>query len=124
MPNVPQEEVQDFPMQQIEEEVPHEEVPQISEGQLSIFETPIGETLIDDDVVRDRLQEAIENEKPKKKKKSVITNLIFLAINVVVLVFIISSLLKDTENFSLSKIVAEQGKKLWWLACAWVFYTF
>ncbi|MBR2909931.1 MAG: flippase-like domain-containing protein [Clostridia bacterium] len=121
MPNVPKESVHNFSAKETErsEEVFSEDISlQVSEGQLSIFESPIGETLIDDDVVRDKLQEAIENEKPKKKKKSVITNLIFLAINLVVLFFIINSLLKDTENFSLSKIVAEQGKKLWWLAGA------
>lgn len=84
------------------------------EGQISIFEDVSG-AMIDESLARERLEEAIESQKPKKKKKSIITNLIFLAINLIVLGFIISACLNEAGGVPLSKIITSQGKKLWWL---------
>lgn len=89
---------------------------EVCEGQVSVFDsTEIGETIIDPELVEERLKEAIETEKPKKKKKSIITNLLFLALNVFVLAFIIKTFLNETDGVSLKSIISMQGNKLWWL---------
>jgi len=95
---------------------PEEEVVvQVSEGQMSVFDGEITDSMIDPTLAEEKLKEAIETEKPKKKKKSIITNLIFLAINVLVLGFIISACLNEADGVPLDAIFAQQGKKLWWL---------
>ena len=100
----------DFSEQNIQEEAV------VSEGQISIFENVAQDAMIDEQVARDRLEEAIEAEKPKKKRKSVITNLIFLAINIAIMFFIIRSGLKEANGMPFSKIIHTQGVRLWWLA--------
>ncbi len=88
----------------------------ISEGQISLFQSSEGGAMIDEQIARDRLKEAIESEKPKKKRKSTITNLIFLFINLTIMFFIIRSGLKEANGMPFSQIIATQGKRLWWLA--------
>lgn len=87
----------------------------VSEGQISLFEDVNKDAMIDEQIAREKLSEALETEKPKKKRKSIITNLIFLAINLFVLGFIINSCLKETDGISFSEIVETQGSRLWWL---------
>ena len=82
----------------------------VSEGQISIFDNITEGAMIDESVAREKLKEAIETEKPKKKRKSIITNLIFLAINICVLGFIINSCLQETGGVSaLSEFFKTQG---------------
>lgn len=87
----------------------------ISEGQVSFFDDVEKDAMIDESLAREKLSEAIETQKPKKKRKSIITNLIFLAINVCVLGFIISACLKETDGISIKEIIQTQGSRLWWL---------
>ena len=88
----------------------------VSEGQISIFDNITEGAMIDESVAREKLKEAIETEKPKKKRKSIITNLIFLAINICVLGFIINSCLQETGGVSaISEIFKNQGSRMWWL---------
>lgn len=87
----------------------------ISEGQVSFFEDVEKDAMIDESLAREKLSEAIETQKPKKKRKSIITNLIFLVINVCVLGFIINACLKETNGISIKEIVQTQGNRLWWL---------
>lgn len=96
------------------DKVPEENQDTVLDGQMSVFEDVSG-AIIDESAARERLEEAIESEKPKKKKKSIITNLIFLAINLCVLGFIISACLNEAGGVPLSKIISNQGSKLWWL---------
>ncbi len=106
-----------------EEQIPHEENNETRpieneqiEGQLSAFDDSLEGSMIDESVAREKLQEAIETQKPKKKRKSLITNLIFFAINILVMGIIIGAFVKDANGISLSALVHTQGKKLWWLA--------
>lgn len=87
----------------------------VSEGQMSIFNSTLSDTIIDESVAREKLKEAIETEKPKKKRKTIITNVIFLIINVCVMGFIISACLKETGGMPLKNIIQMQGSKMWWL---------
>jgi len=86
----------------------------VSEGQISMFED-IDDSMIDKSLVEARLKEALEKEKPKSKKKSLITNLIFLAINILVMFFIIRTCMGETKGVPLKEIIKNQGNKLWWL---------
>lgn len=74
----------------------------------------IKDALIDVDAAQERLNEA-EKKDPKKKKKSFIWNLIFLIINVLFMVFVLKSLLKENAGSSLGEVIAQQGTKLYWL---------
>lgn len=112
MQGVPEEQVQDFDVQDVQEQ---EVVNEVSEGQVSIFDDDLSEAMIDQSLARQRLQEALENEKPKKKKKSMITNLIFLAINLCILGFIIYSCVGKASGVPLGEIFEQQGKRMWWL---------
>lgn len=89
----------------------------VLDGQICFFGDQ-SDAIIDQEVARERLNQAIETQKPKKKKKSIIMNVIFLAINVFVLFFIINSFLGKTEDVSLLEILTNQGERLWWLALA------
>ena len=77
----------------------------------------IKDALIDVDAAQERLNEA-EKKDPKKKKKSFIWNLIFLIINVLFMVFVLKSLLKENAGSSLGEVIAQQGTKLYWLTGA------
>lgn len=107
--------VKEAPTEPVFSDEPKEEENQISEGQISLFEDIEKDAMIDEALAREKLSEAMEGEKPKKKRKSIITNLIFLAINIGVLGFIISACLKETDGISIKEIVNTQGNRLWWL---------
>jgi len=88
---------------------------QVIDGQLSFLDKIADDAMIDEALAREKLSEAMEAEKPKKKRKSIITNLIFLVINICVLGFIINACLKETNGMPLTSIISAQGKRLWWL---------
>lgn len=92
----------------------NEEIENIPDGQISFFED-ITDSMIDQSLVEARLKDALEKEQPKSKKKSLITNLIFLALNLFVLFFIIRTCLGETQGVPLKQIFQTQGKQLWWL---------
>ena len=110
VPEMQEDAISDAEKNNVEENVEHE-----IEGQVSIFDDNIGETMIDESAARQRLKEAQESQKPKKKRKSFITNLIFLLINIGLLIYFISGSLEEIKGTSLKDIIANQGDKLWWL---------
>lgn len=70
---------------------------------------------ISDEIAEEKLNEVLSTQKPQKRKKSTIINLILLLINVVFMVFIINSLMKSVGEQSFSAYAKSQGKQLWWL---------
>ena len=92
-----------------------EVVEAVIDGQLCLFENEQNDAIIDKEIAKEKLSEAIETQKPKKKKKSIISNLIFLAINVFVLVFIIRTFMSESDGVPLKDIITNQGNRLWWL---------
>lgn len=88
--------------------------PQIDPNQVTIDDF-IGESILERDTVNTLLSEAVESQEKPKKKKRTITNLIFLAINIILMVFIVKNLL-DSATGSLVDVFIEQGKRMWWLA--------
>lgn len=79
-----------------------------------------GELILDEAVVEEKFRSAEEKQKPKSKKKSVIFSLIFLAINILLVVFLARSLL-DSADASLIEVFRGQGKRLWWFVLAFGF---
>lgn len=71
---------------------------------------------ISDEIAEEKLSEALSTQKPQKRKKSTIINMILLLVNIVFMVFIIKSLLKNVGEQSFSAYIKSQGKQLWWLA--------
>ena len=110
--------IEGVPVKEQAHNLPVEEecaTPVVSEGQISLFPDMTPDVMIDEDLAREKLSEAMESEKPKKKRKSIITNLVFLVINICVLGFIINACLKETDGMPLSDIISAQGSRLWWL---------
>ena len=81
-----------------------------------------GEVLIEQSVAQAELEKTKETQKPKSKKKSIIISLVFLVINVALVAYIASSLIKGT-NASFVSAFSNQGKRLWWFALAFGFNT-
>ncbi len=88
--------------------------PQIDPNQITIDDI-IGETILETETVHKLMSEAVESQEKPKKKKRIITNLIFLAINIVLMMFIVKNLL-DSATGSFVDVAATQGNRLWWLA--------
>lgn len=81
------------------------------------------EISFDNEVVEEKLEEALSVETPKKKRKSRITNLIFLAINIIFMSIIVSSFLRSIgDGMDLKSVLIGQGDRLWWLVLGLVGY--
>lgn len=82
---------------------------------------------ISEEIAEEKLSEVLSSQKPKNKKRSIIVSLILLLVNIVFMVFIINSLLKNVQEQSFSAYIKSQGGRLWWLlggvAC-YVLYMF
>ncbi|MBQ7579250.1 MAG: flippase-like domain-containing protein [Clostridia bacterium] len=100
--------------EEIKEEQKEENLEQIIDEQ-NLDELQVGETLIDSDVAKERLAEIEESKQPKKKKKSIIWNTIFFIINILFMVFVVRSLLKEAVGASLAEVISQQGSKLYYL---------
>lgn len=71
---------------------------------------------ISEEIAEEKLNEVLSTQKPQKRRKSTIINLILLLVNVIFMVFIINSLMKSVGEQSFSAYAKSQGKQLWWLA--------
>lgn len=70
---------------------------------------------IPEEIAEEKLSEVLSSQKPKNRKKSTIISLVLLLVNIVFMVFIINSLLKNVEEQSFSAYIKSQGSQLWWL---------
>lgn len=71
-----------------------------------------GNEIINENVIKDKLVEVASKTTPKKKKKSALTSLLMLAINIVLVYFLASSLFQSAEDASIANLIAEQGSRL------------
>lgn len=74
------------------------------------------------EIVDEKIKQAMEAQSPKKRKKSTIINLCLLLLNLVLMFFIVKGLIKDVGDTRFSDIIDKQGAKLWWLAGGVVIY--
>ena len=99
-----------FPEQKSENKVEEIDPNQIT------FDEFVDESILEKDTVHALMKEAVASEQKTTKKKSLVTNLIFLCINIIFMVFIVKNLLDSASgNTSLSAVFEAQGSRMWWL---------
>lgn len=94
------------------------EAPRPSEpdpNQVSIDEFVEG-SILQTETVKKLMAEAAETEKQTKKKKSAITSIIFLIINLALMIFIVRNLVSSAGDIGIKEVFMLQGKRMWWLA--------
>lgn len=107
----------------IEQEVLEEDKESFNEMQNSEVASEKEKELgLSQEAVDEKFQQALNTQNPKKRKRSVIVNLIFMLINVIFMVFIVKSFIGDVEGMAFGTIIKQQGDKLWWLAGGLLFY--
>ena len=91
-----------------------EEIIEADPNQIT-FDEFIEDSILEKETVNELMKEAVASEQKHTKKKSSITNLIFLAINIIFMVFIVKNLLDSAGGSSPVEVFKEQGDKMWWL---------
>ena len=76
----------------------------------------IGEISITSERAEEKLEEIISSQKPQNRKRSTIVSLILLLVNIIFMVFIVSGLIENIGEQSLTEYIKSQGNRLWWLA--------
>ncbi len=112
MDGVPAPKVSSVPEEQTEE--PKEVV---DENQITLDDY-LGESILEKETVDSLMKEAVETEKKSKKKKNIITNVIFFAINIILMIFIVKNLLDSTHGTNFGDVAKAQGTRMWWIAGA------
>jgi uncharacterized protein (TIRG00374 family) len=75
-----------------------------------------GEEILNENIVKDKLVEIAVNSTTKKKRKSNLTSLLMLAVNVVLVYLLASSLFKSADDASISNLIMIQGSRLKYLS--------
>lgn len=70
---------------------------------------------ISEEIAEEKLNEVLQSQKPKNRKKSTIINLILLLVNIVFMIFIVKGLVSNIGEQSFSEYIKKQGSRLWWL---------
>ena len=96
------------------EKAEESKVEEIDPNQITLDDF-IDDSILEKETVQELMKEAVASEQKQTKKKSFITNIFFLVINVVYLAFIVKNLLNSANDSNLSSVIQEQGAKLWWL---------
>ena len=78
---------------------------------------------LSEEIVNEKMRQAIEFQKSKNRKKTAIWSLVLLIINIVFMIFIVQKLLDDVEDFNINSLFSKQGNKLWWLVVGLVVYA-
>lgn len=71
---------------------------------------------ISSEIAEEKLSEVLSSQKPQKRKKSTIINLILLLVNIVFMVFVVRGLINNIGEQDFGEYIKSQGNKLWWLA--------
>ncbi|MBQ8468422.1 MAG: flippase-like domain-containing protein [Clostridia bacterium] len=87
---------------------------QIDENQTSINDFDDG--ILEGHVVAGLIKEAEETEQKSKKKKTAITSIIFFAINILLMIFIVRNLLNSASVANFNNVAQAQTTRLWWIA--------
>ena len=68
--------------------------------------------IISEEIVKDKLEKVAKSTTPSKKTKNIIISLLMLAINIVLVYMLASSLLKSAGDSSITSLIAVQGSRL------------
>lgn len=96
---------------------------EVSQGQENLYDPNqitiddfAEESILEKDTVNALMKEAVASEQKTSKKKSLITSLIFLAINIIFMVFIVKNLLDSASgSTNFTEVFKAQGARMWWL---------
>ena len=88
---------------------------EVDPNQITLGEFVDDDSILEKETVHELMKEAVASEQKTTKKKSFITNLIFLAINIVLMVFIVKNLLESANGSNPLDVFVEQGPRMWWL---------
>ena len=91
--------------------------------QKEMFDETDTEVGLTEDIIEERVKQALESQKPKKKKKSFIVSLILLLVNIVFMAFIVKGLVDDIGDANFMTVIKKQGSRLWWLVGGLLIYA-
>ena len=97
------------------EQVQTEPVIKVDENQTTINDF-VGDSILEQHVVEGLIKEAEESEKKTTKKKTAISSIIFLTINILFMIFIVRNLLNSANVANFGVVAEVQQTRLWWLA--------
>lgn len=78
---------------------------------------------VSEEYTEQKYQKVMEYQSPKKKRKSTIINLCLLLINLIFLVTIVKSLMRNVGEKNFLDVLQEQGTKCWWLVGGFLIYA-
>lgn len=78
---------------------------------------------VSEEYTEQKYQKVMEYQSPKKKRKSTIINLCLLLINLIFLVTIVKSLMRNVGEKNFLDVLQEQGTKCWWLVGGILIYA-
>ena len=78
---------------------------------------------VSEEYTEQKYQKVMEYQSPKKRRKSTIINLCLLLINLIFLVTIVKSLMKNVGEKNILEVLEEQGAKCWWLVGGMLIYV-
>ena len=78
---------------------------------------------VSEEYTEQKYQKVMEYQSPKKRRKSTIINLCLLLINLIFLVTIVKSLIRNVGEKNILDVVSSQGDKMWWLAGGLLIYV-
>ncbi len=100
-----------------------EEIPQVELQTNTVEKETIEEIGISEEIINEKMKNVYELKNPKKKKKSTIINILMLAINLVLMAFIVKGLFSNLEDTNIVNIFNQQGNKMWWLVGGLIMYV-
>ena len=62
--------------------------------------------------MKEKLEEVAQKVSPKKRKKSIVINILMLVINITLVALLASSLFRSAEDASIANLIAVQGNRL------------
>ena len=75
-----------------------------------------------DEIINDKIEEALKKQNPKNRRKSIIISLVFLFINLFFMFFIVKNLFSEIDG-DVFYVFKAQGNKLWWLLVGFIAYA-
>ena len=95
-----------------------------AESESNTTDTDLG---LSKEVVDEKIKQALEYQSPKKRKRKLIVNLIFMLINIIFMVFIVKGLIGELQktgvDINFKTVLKMQGDKLWWIGAGVLVYA-
>ncbi len=107
-----------------ENKKPDEDIPEFQQANNVTERESLNELGISEEIVSQKMKEVLEQNTPKKRRKSNILYICLMIVNIVLVAFIVKGLLSSLEGASIASILKSCGKNLWWLVGGLFMYIF